>query len=159
MRRRRRSRGRSCSCEVNGPCSVESSSTARTISFRAMTAGCWSGPPRKTSASTRAPPPLAARDLLDLALRLCPVLSQAEVEATWAGLRPGSVDTKPYIGKAPELENLIVATGHKRAGLQLAPATAELVADLVLGRRPAWISNRFASTVSPMRSTDEVFRS
>ncbi len=74
--------------------------------------------------------------LLDEALRLCPILSQAEVEATWAGLRPGSVDTRPYIGPAPGFENLIVATGHKRAGLQLAPATAELVADLVLGRPP-----------------------
>jgi len=31
-------------------------------------------------------------------------LSQAEVEATWAGLRPGSIDTKPYIGPAPGLE-------------------------------------------------------
>jgi glycine oxidase len=30
--------------------------------------------------------------------------------------------------------NLIVATGHRRAGLQLAPATAEVVADLVLER-------------------------
>ncbi len=74
------------------------------------------------------------RELLDLAVRLCPVLSEAEVEATWAGLRPGSCDSKPYIGRAPGFENVIVASGHKRAGLQLAPATAELVADLVLGR-------------------------
>jgi glycine oxidase len=29
---------------------------------------------------------------------------------------------------------VFVATGHKRGGLQLAPATAELIADLVLGR-------------------------
>ena len=46
-------------------------------------------------------PRVGARELLELAVRLCPVLSQAEVEATWAGLRPGSVDTKPYIGPAP----------------------------------------------------------
>ena len=76
----------------------------------------------------------ATRGLLDEATRLCPILGRAEVEATWAGLRPGSVDSKPYIGRAPGFENLIIATGHKRAGLQLAPATAELVADLVLGR-------------------------
>jgi glycine oxidase len=75
-------------------------------------------------------------DLLDEALRLCPVLAAAEVERSWAGLRPGSIDTRPYLGLAPGYRNLIVATGHKRAGLQLAPATAEVIADLVLGRSP-----------------------
>ena len=80
--------------------------------------------------------PAAVRDLLSEALWLCPVLEQAEIEASWAGLRPGSIDTRPYIGLAPGFDNLIVATGHKRAGLQLSPATAELVADLVTGRTP-----------------------
>lgn len=105
------------------------------------------------------PTALGARDLLDLALRLCPVLNEAEVEATWAGLRPGSVDSKPYIGKAPELENLIVATGHKRAGLQLAPATAEIVADLVLGRPPRLDIEAFRLDRDPDPNMDEVFRS
>jgi glycine oxidase len=80
--------------------------------------------------------PAAVRDLLSEALWLCPALERAELEATWAGLRPGSIDSKPYIGMAPGFCNLIVATGHKRAGLQLSPATAELVTDLVLGRTP-----------------------
>ena len=82
------------------------------------------------------PTAAAVRDLLNEALGLCPALGQAKVEAVWAGLRPGSIDTKPYIGLAPGFRNLIVATGHKRAGLQLSPATAELVAALVLGRKP-----------------------
>ena len=76
------------------------------------------------------------RDLLAEAIRLCPILAEAEVERSWAGLRPGSIDTRPYLGFAPGYRNLIVATGHKRAGLQLAPATAEVIADLVLGRPP-----------------------
>ncbi|MGA2706167.1 MAG: glycine oxidase ThiO [Isosphaeraceae bacterium] len=84
------------------------------------------------------PTAAAVRDLLNEALGLCPALGQAKVEAVWAGLRPGSIDTKPYIGVAPGFGNLIVATGHKRAGLQLSPATAELVAALVLGRKP-WL--------------------
>jgi glycine oxidase len=78
----------------------------------------------------------AVRDLIGEAIALCPALAGAEVERAWAGLRPGSLDTRPYIGAAPGLGNLIIATGHKRAGLQLSPATAELVADLVLGRPP-----------------------
>jgi glycine oxidase len=100
-----------------------------------------------------------ARDLLDCALRLCPSLREAEFEATWAGLRPGSVDAKPYIGPAPELENLFVATGHKRAGLQLAPATAELVADLVLGRPPRMDISAFRIGREPGAAEDETFRS
>jgi glycine oxidase len=99
------------------------------------------------------------RSLLDEALRLCPILSQAEVEATWAGLRPGSIDSKPSIGPAPGFENLIVATGHKRAGLQLAPATAELVADLVLGRPPRLDLGPFRPDRQPDPAGDEAFRS
>jgi glycine oxidase len=82
------------------------------------------------------PTAVAARDLIDLALRLCPELADSVVEATWAGLRPGSMDTRPIIGHAPGFENLIIATGHRRSGLQLSPATAEVVADLLLDRRP-----------------------
>ncbi len=82
------------------------------------------------------PTPRPIRDLLAEALFLCPGLVEAEVERTWAGLRPGSVDTRPTIGRLPDWENLFVATGHKRAGLQLAPSTAEVVADLILGRPP-----------------------
>jgi glycine oxidase len=99
------------------------------------------------------------RGLLDEALRLCPILRQAEVEATWAGLRPGNVDGKPTIGPAPEFDNLIIATGHKRAGLQLAPATGELVADLVLGRPPRLDIGPFRPDREPGSLGDDAFRS
>jgi glycine oxidase len=104
------------------------------------------------------PTAVAARDLLDEAIGLCPALAQAEVEATWAGLRPGSIDTRPYIGLAPGFRNLIVATGHKRAGLQLSPGTAELVADLVLGRKPRVDLEAFRVDREPDLSEDS-FRS
>jgi glycine oxidase len=99
------------------------------------------------------------RALLDDALRLCPILGEAQVEATWAGLRPGSVDTRPYIGPAPRYDNLIVATGHKRAGLQLAPATAELVADLLLGRPPRLDLTPFRTDRPTAVGGDDGFRS
>lgn len=82
------------------------------------------------------PTPAAVRDLIDEALALCPTLAEAEFERSWSGLRPGSVDTRPTIGRLPGLDNVVVATGHKRAGLQLAPSTAEVVVDLLLGRPP-----------------------
>ncbi len=97
--------------------------------------------------------------LLDEAVRLCPILREAECESSWAGLRPGSVDTRPYIGRAPGYTNLIVATGHKRAGLQLSPATAEVSADLVLGRPPRIDLAAFAVDREPAASEDPVFRS
>jgi glycine oxidase len=99
------------------------------------------------------------RDLIDEAIRLCPVLAESEVEHAWAGLRPGSIDSRPYIGRAPSLRNLWVATGHKRAGLQLSPGTAEVIADLVLGRTPRVDLTVFRVDREPGGAGDEAFRS
>ena len=96
--------------------------------------------------------PAGVRALLGEALELCPILAEAEVERSWAGLRPGSIDTRPYLGIAPGYDNLIVATGHKRAGLQLAPATAEVIADLVLGRPPRIDLSSFRIDRPPRRT-------
>ena len=101
----------------------------------------------------------ALRDLLDEARRLCPILAGAEVERSWAGLRPGSVDSKPYLGLAPGFSNLIVATGHKRAGLQLAPASAEVIADLALGRPPRVDLAPYRLDREPGEPADPTFRS
>jgi glycine oxidase len=103
--------------------------------------------------------PEALRDLLAEAHRLCPGLANAEVERSWAGLRPGSVDSKPYLGLAPGFSNLIVATGHKRAGLQLAPASAEVIADLALGRPPRVDLAPYQLDREPGAPGDPTFRS
>jgi glycine oxidase len=105
------------------------------------------------------PTPLGVRDLLDEALRLCPTLADAEIEKTWAGLRPGSLDTRPYLGPVPGTSNAFVATGHKRAGLQLSPATAEVLTDLVLGRPPRIDLDSFRIDREPSPPEAEVFRS
>jgi D-amino-acid dehydrogenase len=55
----------------------------------------------------------------------------------WAGLRPASADGLPLIGEAPALQNAFVATGHGMLGVTLAPATAALLAPLVLEGRAA----------------------
>jgi glycine oxidase len=101
----------------------------------------------------------ALRDLVAEAQLLCPILEEAAVERSWAGLRPGSVDSKPYLGFAPGFANLIVATGHKRAGLQLAPASAEVIADLVLGRPPRVDLAPFRLDREPGEPADPTFRS
>ena len=76
----------------------------------------------------------AIRGLLDLGVRLVPSLASANVEKTWAGLRPGSPDGLPFIGPAPGIDNLHVAAGHFRAGIQLSPGTALLLKEMILGQ-------------------------
>jgi D-amino-acid dehydrogenase len=57
--------------------------------------------------------------------------------AVWRGLRPCSPDGLPIIGRAPGSERLVLATGHGMWGLQLAPLTGRLVADVVLHQAPS----------------------
>jgi glycine oxidase len=75
-----------------------------------------------------------ARSLLwNEAVRLVPALSESQIVKQWCGFRPGSKDSRPYLGKVPGFASLYVATGHQRAGLSLSPATAEVMADLITG--------------------------
>jgi glycine oxidase len=75
--------------------------------------------------------------LLELATRLVPALAEAPVEKCWAGLRPGSRDGLPFIGRVPSCPNVIVAAGHFRAGIQLSAGTALLVKEMILGETPS----------------------
>jgi len=51
----------------------------------------------------------------------------------WVGPRPMTVDGMPYVGPVSASSRIFVAAGHNMHGLSLAPATAELVADLMAG--------------------------
>jgi glycine oxidase len=62
----------------------------------------------------------------------------------WSGLRPGSPDNIPIIARHPTLENLYVNVGHFRYGVTLAPASAELLADLMEGSPPELAPRLFA---------------
>jgi glycine oxidase len=75
-------------------------------------------------------------DLKNFACEMVPALRQAPVAATWAGLRPGSFDGFPYLGKVPGMENLYVAAGHFRSGLHLSPGTAVVISELLRGLPP-----------------------
>ncbi len=75
-------------------------------------------------------------NLLALAERFVPTLKDATLIRSWAGLRPGTPDSKPYIGPVPGFEGLVAATGHFRSGLTLAPITADLITQLITGATP-----------------------
>lgn len=63
--------------------------------------------------------------------QISPAFSELEVSDSWAGLRPASLDGLPVLGELPEIKGLIIATGHYRNGILLAPITAEVIADYV----------------------------
>ena len=67
---------------------------------------------------------------------ICPALADAPELARWAGLRPVTPDGLPILGRDPEHEALVYATGHSRNGVLLTPLTAECVAALVAGAPP-----------------------
>jgi glycine oxidase len=71
-------------------------------------------------------------ELLRDALALVPGLDDAELVAVRAGLRPGTPDDLPMIGRSAA-QGLVVATGHFRNGILLTPITAEAVAAAVAG--------------------------
>ncbi|MFO0549129.1 MAG: glycine oxidase ThiO [Polyangiaceae bacterium] len=77
----------------------------------------------------------AVRDLLDGALTAIPALASAELSRTWAAFRPYTPHELPFIGESGT-PGLLLATGHYRNGILLAPITAEIVAAIALGERP-----------------------
>jgi glycine oxidase len=84
--------------------------------------------------------------ILSAVNEIAPSLAEAEILETWSGLRPGTPDQLPILGPT-DLEGLMIATGHYRNGILLAPITAKLVME--------WITERTLSLhcedFSPLR--------
>jgi glycine/D-amino acid oxidase-like deaminating enzyme len=73
-------------------------------------------------------------DLRKQAISFFPALATAEILDTWSGLRPRPVGRPaPVVERLTGYQNVIVATGHYRNGVLLAPATARMVMDLLAG--------------------------
>ncbi len=77
-------------------------------------------------------------ELLRAAYELVPDVSELDFTEVVVGLRPGSADNAPLLGRWRAAgENVVVATGHYRNGILLAPLTADLVVELLdTGRMP-----------------------
>lgn len=76
----------------------------------------------------------AVHDLLRYAHELWPGVVELEFCGVTAGLRPATPDNAPMIGFLTD--RVVVATGHYRNGILLAPLTAGAVVDLIEGRVP-----------------------
>jgi glycine oxidase len=73
--------------------------------------------------------------LLDAARRIVPAAESAEFTGARVGLRPGTADGLPIIGRSRALPSLVYATGHYRNGILLTPLTAAVVPDILLENR------------------------
>ena len=77
----------------------------------------------------------AVYEMLRDAHRVVPGVSELHLDESMAGLRPGSPDNAPMVGEvsSAQMSGLVVATGHYRNGVLLAPLTAEAVAMVLNG--------------------------
>lgn len=78
------------------------------------------------------------------ALQILPTLSRMTLRGMTAGLRPGSPDNLPLLGRLEEWKNISIAAGHFRNGILLAPITAEIVCSMLTGTPPPFPSETFA---------------
>ena len=76
----------------------------------------------------------ATRQLTRAALALAPGLAGSRRVETRAALRPCTPDRLPLVGRDPHRPGLLLALGHFRNGILLAPTTAELIVDSIRGR-------------------------
>ncbi len=78
--------------------------------------------------------PEARALFIERATEILPQLKEAELVRQWSGLRPGSPDNIPAIGRHPQVDNLYINSGHFRYGLTMAPASARLLGNILANR-------------------------
>jgi thiazole synthase len=88
------------------------------------------------------------------AIELCPTLATYPICEKWWGFRPNTPDEMPILGPSAHPQ-LLLATGHYRNGILLAPATAQLIADAICDRANPLLDHfsyqRFTATSQPDR--------
>lgn len=87
--------------------------------------------------------PEARQALTEKAYALLPALRAATFIQHWSGLRPGSPDNIPTIARHPYLDNLYINAGHYRYGVTMAPASADLLAELIFKQQTSININEY----------------
>jgi glycine oxidase len=88
--------------------------------------------------------PAGVQGILQGVLELVPAVASAQIIDSWAGLRPGTPDNLPILGPT-DIRGLFIATGHYRNGILLAPVTAKLLSDWVVGRTVSMNTDAFSA--------------
>ncbi len=87
--------------------------------------------------------PLGISQLIDRATKLYPDLANWQINQMWHGYRPATPDENPILGYG-DASNLILATGHYRNGILLAPITAKLISNLIVASQPNSLLKHFS---------------
>ena len=82
--------------------------------------------------------------VIDVAVRRLPALADASISHAWAGLYEISPDGNPIIGPAESVDGLFLINGFSGHGFQHSPAAGRILADLIVGRDPAFDVTPFA---------------
>lgn len=90
------------------------------------------GSSRETGFTDRQTDILTVASLLREALSVVPSLAQRRVIRTFAGIRIGTKDSLPMVGRHPTLQRLLIATGMEGDGICLAPVVGSAIAQMVL---------------------------
>jgi len=96
----------------------------------------------------------AIQDFIHKSEALVPGISKAPLSRFWAGLRPYSPTRRPILCRAPGLENVVIATGHHRNGILLAPITGQLISELITTGQPSMSLEPFDIPREPLPSQD-----
>ena len=72
----------------------------------------------------------------DVGVRRYPALAKASIRRAWAGLYEVTPDANPILGEARQLPGFFLATGFSGHGFMHGPIVGELIADLILRRKP-----------------------
>ncbi|MGN7296324.1 glycine oxidase ThiO [Ferdinandcohnia sp. SAFN-114] len=83
----------------------------------------------------------SVESLINKAKMMLPSSANWKIEGFTSGLRPTTFDGHPFIGRHPEEEQILIACGHFRNGILLAPATGKMIRDLILNKevKQEWI--------------------
>lgn len=95
------------------------------------------GSSRQYGAEHREVDTFMVKRMLARALEYMPGLGQLVAIRTWTGFRAATPDKLPLIGPSPAQPGVWLATGHEGLGITTSLATAKLLVDQVMHRRPA----------------------
>ena len=82
------------------------------------------------------------QSMIEAGVAIIPELSEKSFVQTWSGLRPYA-RRGPHLGKVPGFHNVIVASGHFKNGILLAPITGKLISELITTGTPSISLNPF----------------
>jgi len=94
------------------------------------------GSTREKAGFDRTTIPEAISLLGNQAKHFFPVLANAHIIRTFAGLRPSTPDGMPFVGEISSLPGFYMAAGHEGDGIALSAITGKVVADMICGAPP-----------------------